>query len=171
MSTPNTDVPDEAVERAAQVIAQHVVGIPLPSDRMSEAQRSNLLTATRHALSDARPIVLASRENDTRADELGRWLDVGEVAGYDSVSDLLNAMRVRRNWLMQGVPASPPTSRDSETAEAVAAELERRADEFEAQARVFGNPHDSTPAAGTVATLMDLAREFRADAALLRGER
>jgi hypothetical protein len=60
--------------------------------------------------------------------------------------------------------------RDTETAaQAVAADLDRRADDLENQARVFGTPHPSTPGAGVVTTLLDLAREFRSDAASLRG--
>jgi hypothetical protein len=34
-----------------------------------------------------------------RVDELDRWLDAADVAGYASVTDLLNAMRVRRDDL------------------------------------------------------------------------
>jgi hypothetical protein len=75
-----------------------------------------------HVIDPEPPDVLAgiarlrqSADRDTnavRVDELGRWLESGEVAGYASVADLLNAMRVRRDWLAQGIPAD----RDTETA-------------------------------------------------------
>jgi hypothetical protein len=68
--------------------------------------------------------------------------------------------------------ARQSADRDTETAaQAVAADLDRRADDLENQARVFGNPHPSTPGAGVVTTLLDLAREFRSDAAALRGRK
>jgi hypothetical protein len=118
--SPHTHIPDEAVEAAARGLCRwrwETMGQTNAWDHViNESERGWYRDSARAALSAALPIVLASRENDTRADELGRWLDAGEVAGYASVADLLNAMRVRRDRLTQGVPASPPASRDSETA-------------------------------------------------------
>jgi hypothetical protein len=82
----------------------------------------------RAALAAALPVLntTAADANATRVDELDRWLNAGDVAGYASVGALLNAMRVRRDWLAQGVPAIGAP----EIREAIAAELESFAKAF-----------------------------------------
>lgn len=59
-----SDLPDEAVERAARVLAKLVIGTPRPWEQMSEVQRSNLLISARHALAAGLPVLDTAKANE-----------------------------------------------------------------------------------------------------------
>jgi hypothetical protein len=112
-----SDIPAEAVEAAARAAFLRQTDFDHLSDPGKDAERFQ----ARRMLSAALPVLNTAKDAETaRVDELDRWLNAGDVAGYASVEDLLNAMRVRRNWLAQGVPAVGPR----EIRVAIAAELE-----------------------------------------------
>lgn len=155
-------IPDEAVtamREAADAYYEH----DCTRDDECCYRRPDWLGALSAGLAAALPVLNTAKDSETaRVDELDRWLNAGDVAGYASVEDLLNAMRVRRNWLAQGVPAIGPR----EIREAIAAELN-------VFASSFAEGRDALAAAGCPgesAVLGGCAKALRARAASLRGE-